>query len=113
MQTLKQKLQEIIDKQLSDNSTQTDIDGKKYHDFVYQSELLSIAEQSYNLDRWISTKEALPDNNTECIVYDRSERIIGNVWYHPEKYEWWSDGQKVLIVTHWMTLPSPPNTESK
>ena len=63
---------------------------------------------------WISVKDRLPNEKINCIVYYKHS--------YCDNDDYWAigvsffDGNKFQIgltykVTHWMPLPSPPNTE--
>ncbi len=61
---------------------------------------------------WISTKDQLPDNNTDVLILDRDGEINvaryapqarGNFPWDSPCYAWGADH-----VTHWMPLPAAP-----
>lgn len=64
--------------------------------------------------KWIPTTEQMPPERVPVIVFipDQGGYIGSAIW---EKVEgWYENYENVLIgseVTHWMPLPSPPNTQ--
>ncbi|MBR6030097.1 MAG: DUF551 domain-containing protein [Clostridia bacterium] len=68
-----------------------------------------------NVPGWISVKDRLPDG--ECIAYSTKwfEMIIGYIYKATASdtgYEAESENEVLRDVTHWMTLPEPPEEVS-
>ena len=63
------------------------------------------------MSKWISVKDRLPDENTDCIVYMQSRGSVIVCKY----FRSWSivtaPGFNEPLVTHWMPLPEPPKAE--
>ena len=61
--------------------------------------------------RWIPVEEKLPEDPTDCLVYDGSQvqfcSYYCGTWNTPDCYE----SQTIDGVTHWMPLPRPPEGE--
>ncbi len=58
---------------------------------------------------WIKCSNKMP-NDMEKVLYYGNESEIRCGFYN-EKYDWWQSGSGVLkscFVTHWMSLPFPP-----
>jgi len=55
---------------------------------------------------WISVNNALPDKNSDVIIYDEIARVqIACL----DKFDDWDAGDYCFEkVTHWMPLPEPP-----
>ena len=77
------------------------------------------------MSEWISCSESLPEQNNECVegvsvavtVFSEVYGIFNGVLVHGH---WYLDGPGVVMarwntpleaVTHWMPLPSPPESE--
>jgi hypothetical protein len=62
---------------------------------------------------WISVKERLPEESVEVLAFADGRRCNAEWW----RSEWWHacqgfekrGGRMLKRVTHWTTLPEPPN----
>jgi hypothetical protein len=60
------------------------------------------------VDRWISVKDRLPENDNDVLVYDTDCGIVIG-WYDKEIGDFAADFISPLdAVTHWQPLPEPP-----
>ena len=66
-----------------------------------------------NMSEWISVKDRLPDKEgCYLIVYDETKEIDIGLWclerqrFEVVETEWF--GYEIGNVTHWMSLPEPP-----
>lgn len=66
-------------------------------------------------DKWISVKDALPEDSKEALVFAPACNIIGKMLigcYYHESDTWtvydFRDSKLNEAVTHWMPLPEPP-----
>lgn len=67
--------------------------------------------QGYNVSKWISVNEALPEDCTEVLIYDKECGIIMG-WYNEKDKVWSADFVSDLeTVSHWQPLPEPPVNE--
>ena len=63
------------------------------------------------VDRWISVKERLPENDTEVMLYDTDCGIVFG-WYDDEREDFVAEFISPLdAVTHWQPLPEPPTNK--
>ena len=68
------------------------------------------------MNKWISIKNKLPDNEEIFLVYRgeaKDPEIELGLWNkNKEKFEYYDNeyyGYKIDDVTHWMPLPEPPD----
>lgn len=65
------------------------------------------------MDKWISTKDKLPEDGKEVLFYGDSSVMVG--WYDADKGYWvLSDADMIAYqddVTHWMPLPRLPEED--
>ena len=67
--------------------------------------------QGYNVSKWISVDEALPEDCKEVLIYDKECGIIMG-WYNEKDKVWSADFVSDLeTVSHWQPLPAPPVIE--
>lgn len=82
------------------------------------------------MSEWISVKDRLPEHDTDVLVFaeGKYEGFIGltviaithignqKFWHDsPDRWEWVSPWQYFMTdyeITHWMSLPKPPERES-
>lgn len=107
MKLLKERLQEIIDKEMPMSLIPTVV----YH----EKDVLSIALQSYQLDReWINVEERLPNEMKKVLLYNTLSReiAIGYYWGIDEDYDLpvFYAGDFKFRATHFQYLPQPPQT---
>ncbi len=57
--------------------------------------------------KWISVKDALPQNEYDVLVFTKWGITIAKKWSGSE----WVDNHlySVCDISHWMPLPAPPN----
>lgn len=62
--------------------------------------------------KWISVKEKLPENDDNYLVFtsDRNDAVIATYYGDGEWLEY-DLTNLIPLVTHWMPLPEPPETE--
>lgn len=65
--------------------------------------------------KWISVKDKLPDNYSDCLVFNTSGFMHVVYYNHPHfLYKPTMVGLKSIVaegpraITHWMPLPQPP-----
>ena len=67
--------------------------------------------QGYNVSKWISCKEKMPDDGINVLIY-AGNRMISLAWYDKDMgYFYICDSDykyNSLDVTHWQPLPEPP-----
>jgi len=67
--------------------------------------------------RWIPVSERLPEIGVRVLFYNNFIKNIHKGWYSGD--EWTSDigifynGDKLKRITHWMPLPSAPESEDE
>ena len=65
--------------------------------------------QSEHKASWIKCSDKLPSTDKQVLFYDNSGQMYCG--FYNSKYDWWQSGSGVLkscFVTHWMSLPFPP-----
>ena len=62
------------------------------------------------MSEWISVKDRLPEPFKDCLVYD-DLGIGGGSWYPIGGWILWGSDEDNAPVTHWMSLPEPPEAE--
>lgn len=91
-------------------------DGVNYHTMGmewWNKEIPAEALSMLKAQGWISVKDRLPDDYSDCIVFD-GEYVEPAVYYSssgfytPDCYE----ANKIKGVTHWMPLPEPPRKDT-
>ena len=62
--------------------------------------------------KWFSVKEKLPENDDNYLVFtsDRNDAVIATYYGDGEWLEY-DLTNLIPLVTHWMPLPEPPETE--
>lgn len=63
------------------------------------------------MEEWISVKDRLPEEKRYVLVWKADTEAFAFSMYYAEIGVWVSPGEDVISVSHWMPLPSPPNTE--
>ena len=99
-----------INRHVKDRDAKTDIYNR-----AYEALLISMEENAALREqvRWIPVSERLPEYQQRVLFF--SERISLGV--HSEKARYWATdgytypGDWYNTVTHWMTLPQPPEAE--
>ena len=78
---------------------------------VVEGAIKEFKRQGLTVSKWISVDEALPEDCTEVLIYDKECGIIMG-WYN-EKYKLWSADFvcELETVTHWQPLPEPPEAK--
>lgn len=67
------------------------------------------------MDNWISVKDKLPQDDSDCLIYDATSNITLVGWYDiGDKV--WEDCRGFIYcdeddITHWQPLPQPPKGE--
>jgi len=64
--------------------------------------------------KWISVKDRLPENNTECLVRIKWRNTFGEWIKDTMLWDYAGDSWAVEddeVVTHWMPEPEPPEDE--
>ena len=61
------------------------------------------------LPKWIPVKERLPERCNFCLVADFGD--VCEAYYNSDGV-WFSQGNQLKGVSHWMPLPQPPETEN-
>ena len=80
-----------------------------YADVMYNIDIMPAADVQ-PVNRWTSVDEALPQDCTEVLIYDKECGIIMG-WYNEKDKVWSADFVCELeTVTHWQPLPEPPET---
>lgn len=64
------------------------------------------AMPSVNVGGWISVAERLPEKQAKFLIADDKGNMEIALW--TKQFGWFSGGNRVKKVTHWMTLPEPP-----
>lgn len=61
------------------------------------------------MNKWISVKDRLPEDEREVLVVYCGEGIkdVHMSWYEGDEFGWATLG----YVSHWMELPEPPKEE--
>ena len=59
------------------------------------------------INRWISVKERLPEEDEDVLAYNGAYMFIAAYTTNPTKYWYTISGDRIL-TTHWMPLPEPP-----
>lgn len=74
-------------------------------------DVCGIIDDAPTVNGWISVKEKLPEDSTDCLVYNGSQvqfcSYYCGTWNTPDCYE----SETIDGVTHWMPLPAPPEGE--
>lgn len=70
------------------------------------------------MSEWISVKDKLPEleapeqESRPVLTYSSyrslDNMVVGIYGVYTESKGFWSDGERHLLVTHWMPLPEPP-----
>ena len=77
---------------------------------VLEGAIKEFKRQGFTVSKWISVDEALPQDCTEVLIYDKECGIIMG-WYNKKDKVWSADFVCELeTVTHWQPLPEPPKT---
>jgi hypothetical protein len=72
------------------------------------------------VNKWISVKDGLPGVGKDVLIFVNDRCAVGHIeLYNEGTYEWWyDDGNHSCavhsdLVTHWMLLPEPPESEGE
>lgn len=69
------------------------------------------------VDRWISVKDRLPDENQKCLVYrdiDADLKITTGIWHSEWKaFDGLRHGTRLEDTIAWMPLPEPPKDDDE
>lgn len=78
---------------------------------VIDGAIKEFKHQGYNVSKWISCKEKMPDDGVNVLIY-AGNRMISLAWYDKDMgYFYICDSDykyNSLDVTHWQPLPEPP-----
>ena len=78
---------------------------------VVDGAIKEFKHQGYNVSKWISCKEKMPDDGVNVLIY-AGNRMISLAWYDKDMgYFYICDSDykyNSLDVTHWQPLPEPP-----
>lgn len=78
---------------------------------VVNGAIKEFRHQGYNVSKWISCKEEMPDDGVNVLIYT-GNRMISLAWYDKDMgYFYICDSDykyNSLDVTHWQPLPKPP-----
>ena len=99
-----------INRHVKDRDAKTDIYNRAYEALLISMDVNAALREQV---RWIPVSERLPEYQQRVLFF--SERISLGV--HSEKARYWATdgytypGDWYNTVTHWMTLPQPPEAE--
>lgn len=78
---------------------------------VVDGAIKEFKHQGYNVSKWISCKEKMPDDGVNVLIY-AGNRMISLAWYDKDMgYFYICDSDykyNSLDVTHWQPVPEPP-----
>jgi hypothetical protein len=78
---------------------------------VVDGAIKEFRHQGYNVSKWISCKDKMPDDGVNVLIY-AGNRMISLAWYDKDMgYFYICDSDykyNSLDVTHWQPLPEPP-----
>ena len=78
---------------------------------VVDGAIKEFKHQGYNVSKWISCKDKMPDDGVNVLIY-AGNRMISLAWYDKDmRYFNICDSDykyNSLDVTHWQPLPEPP-----
>jgi hypothetical protein len=84
--------------------------------------ILKEMEYEANIDKWISVKDRLPDEDGEYLISMYHRFMIGGIYkkytgrfvakYYAEYKEWRIMNDVCTSVTHWMPMPKPPKEDN-
>ena len=63
------------------------------------------------LTMWIICNDKLPAPNTEILFVSQNCVYCGSLGCCDDGYKWYTEDRTIDLVSHWMPLPSPPNSE--
>ena len=64
------------------------------------------------VDRWISVRDRLPENDDEVFINEVDIGVIVG-WYSAKNKQWRCEVCGNIEVTHWQPLPNPPSDSTK
>ena len=78
---------------------------------VIDGAIKEFKHQGYNVSKWISCKDKMPEDGVNVLIY-AGNRMISLAWYDKDMgYFYICDSDykyNSLDVTHWQPLPEPP-----
>lgn len=75
---------------------------------VVDGAIKEFKHQGYNVSKWISVKDRLPDDCVEVLLHDTDCGILIG-WYEKKDSCFVGEFMSQLdAVTHWIPLPEPP-----
>ena len=77
-----------------------------------KQKLLAYIAELESERRWIPVSESLPELNQDVVALVDDYIVAGSFYHDWEHGIYFSDGGSALLVaTHWMPLPEPPEVE--